>query len=443
MTTNVCRWVLALVLVVSGFVKAVDPVGSMYKLQEYVTAFSLGSYSDELLVFVALLQAALEFLLGICLLMGIYRRFTAWVTPPVMLFFTVLTMMIYWGDDVADCGCFGEAFTLSNGQTLVKNVLLLLLAVVVFLGRRRLVYCISSKSRWMVTIFAIFYIAFTGIVSLSHLPVIDFGLYTAGADLRALTEGIPGEYSVFDVYERGGETREWPEGERPDSSWAYVESRMELVKEPEPAVINDFTLLDWEMDTDAAPELLADSGYVCVVVIEDVEKASVSSVDKINELYDYCLEDSVPFVAASASEDDAIGLWRKRTGAEYPVLWIDGLAARKIVRANPGLLLIKDGAVAGKWNVADLPAVEEYSVSATGMPDGVYTAVEYMRGWHFWLLLLVLPLLFIVVVDIVANRKRDGKRGGSQQGDDDGDKAVEAVRGNVAQQEPVAGTDDI
>ena len=417
--TNVCRWVLALVLIVSGFVKAVDPVGSMYKLQEYVDAFSLGVFSDEFLMLAAMLQAALEFLLGISLLMGIYRRFVTWFTPLVMLFFTVLTFVIYRGDAVTDCGCFGDAVTLSNGETFAKNVLLLLLSLVVFLGRRRLVYYISSKSRWMVTLFAIFYIAFAGIVSLSHLPVVDFSPYAVGEDLRALTEGTPGEYSVVDVYGRDSVLLEVADGELPDSSWTYIESRPVLVKEAVPPVIGDFAILDWEADLDVVPELLADSGYVCVVVIEDVERASVSSVDKINELYDYCLDTDVPLIAATASEDDAIELWRKRTGAEYPVLWTEEAVARKMIRANPGLVLIKDGVIAGKWNVADLPAVEVYSASATGMPDGVDTLLGYVQGWRFWILLLVLPLLFIVVVDALACRN-DGKEGdGAMQPEND------------------------
>lgn len=417
--TNVCRWVLALVLIVSGFVKAVDPVGSMYKLQEYVDAFSLGVFSDEFLMLAAMLQAALEFLLGISLLMGIYRRFVTWFTPLVMLFFTVLTFVIYRGDAVADCGCFGDAVTLSNGETFAKNVLLLLLSLVVFLGRRRLVYYISSKSRWMVTLFAIFYIAFAGIVSLSHLPVVDFSPYAVGEDLRALTEGTPGEYSVVDVYGRDSVLLEVADGELPDSSWTYIESRPVLVKEAVPPVIGDFAILDWEADLDVVPELLADSGYVCVVVIEDVERASVSSVDKINELYDYCLDTDVPLIAATASEDDAIELWRKRTGAEYPVLWTEEAVARKMIRANPGLVLIKDGVIAGKWNVADLPAVEVYSASATGMPDGVDTLLGYVQGWRFWILLLVLPFLFIVVVDVLACRN-DGKEGdGAMQPEND------------------------
>lgn len=416
--TNVCRWVLALVLVVSGFVKAVDPIGSMYKLQEYVTAFSLGSFSDEMLTLVALLQAALEFLLGVSLFMGIYRCFVTWLAPLVMLFFTALTSVIYFSGRVVDCGCFGDALTLSNGETLAKNLFLTVLSLVVFFGRRRLAYNVSSKSRWMVTILATFYISLASLISLSHLPVVDFGPCAVGADMRVLTGGEPGEYGTVELYERDGESLEWSAGERPDSSWSYVGERTVVVKEPQNPLMGDLAILDWEADVDVLPGLIADSGYVCIVMIEDVVKASVSSVDKVNELYDYCLEKEIPFVAATTSDDDDIVFWRKRTGAEYPILWIEEGASRRVMRANPGLLLLKDGVVAGKWNVADLPAVEKYSVSSTGMPDGVRTLLGYMRGWRFWLLLLVLPLLFISTVDVAACRK-DNKACAASRNDKD------------------------
>ena len=414
--TNLCRWVLALVLVVSGFVKAVDPIGSMYKLQEYVTAFSLGSFSDEMLTLVALLQAALEFLLGVSLFVGIYRSFVTWLTPLVMLFFTALTAVIYYSGRIVDCGCFGDAVTLSNGETFAKNLILALLSFVVFCGRRRLVWNVSSKSRWMVTIFMTFYISLAGLVSLSHLPVVDFSPYAVGADMRMLTEGKPGVYEMVCVYERDGESCEMPRGELPDSSWKRVAERAVLVEEAVAPVIGDFAILDWEADVDVVPDLLADSGYVCIVVVEDVGKASVSSVDKINDLYDYCLEKDIRFVAATASDDDDVVLWRKRTGAEYPILWIEEGVARKMMRANPGMMLMRDGRIVGKWNVADLPDVEVYAASSTGMPDGVKGFWGYMRGWRFWLLLLLLPLLFVKLVDVVACRvKGDSKAGGDEQ----------------------------
>lgn len=400
--TNVCRWLLGLVLMVSGFVKAIDPVGSMYTLQEYADAFSTGTFSDGFMTFAVMFQSALEFLFGVFLFMGIYRRFSACLAPLVMLFFTALTFLIYWEDKISDCGCFGEAFTLSNGETLLKNVFLLLLSVVVFLGRRRFVYCISSHSRWMVTIFAIFYISLAEAMSFIHLPVLDFSLYAAGNDLRRMTEVPAGEHRIVDVYEFDGELREYHEGEQPDTLGNFVESRSEFVGEPALPLINDFAILDWEEDFDVVPEILADSGYVCVIAIENVEKASVSRVDKINELYDYCLENGIPFYATTASDGEVLELWRKRTGAEYPIYWTDEAVLRRMIRANPGLVLLKNGLIVGKWNVADLPAVELYAASSTGMPDGVLTYVEKMRGLGFWIPMLIVPLLFIAVVDILA-----------------------------------------
>lgn len=401
---NVCRFVLSLMLVVSGFVKAVDPMGSMYKLREYAAAFSVDLFTDDWLLFFGIMQAVLEFLLGIFLLMGVYRKVVAYAVPAVMLFFTVLTAVIYFGGEVEDCGCFGEAITMTNGETLAKNVFFLLLSVPLFLGRKNFVYNISSKSRWMVTLFALFYIAAVEVLSLSHLPVVDFGRYPLGANLRELTQGTPDEYRVLYRYEREGEVCELPEGETPDSSWVCVGSRSEIVKEGVEPVLADFSVVDWENDSDLSGELLADTGYVCVVAVERVEYASVSRVDKINDMYDYCFERNIPFCVATASDDENIGLWRKRTGAEYPIFWTDELVLRNMIRSNPGVLLLKNGVIVGKWNVADLPAVEDFVWSPTRMPDSLPTLIEEMRGWRFWTLLLVAPLLFIVLVDVVICR---------------------------------------
>lgn len=401
---NVCRFVLSLMLVVSGFVKAVDPVGSMYKLREYTAAFSIELFSDDWLLFFGILQAAVEFLLGVFLLMGVYRKLVAYAVPAAMLFFTVLTTIIYFGGDVKDCGCFGEAVAMTNGETLAKNFFFLLLSLPLLLGRKNFVYNISSKSRWMVTLFALFYIALVEMLSLSHLPVVDFGRYSVGADLREMTQGVPDEYRVVYRYEREGETMELPEGEQPDSSWVCVGSRSEIVKEGAAPVLPDFSVVDWERDCDLSEELLADTGYVCVVAVERVEDASVSRVDKINDMYDYCLEKDVPFYVTTASDDENVELWRKRTGAEYPIFWTDELVLRNMIRSNPGVLLLKDGVIVGKWNVADLPAVEELEESPTRMPDRLPTLIEEMRGWRFWMILLVVPLLLIVAVDVLVCR---------------------------------------
>lgn len=404
LATNACRFVLALVLAVSGFVKAVDPIGAMYKMKEYMVLFSVDAPSEDWAMFFAVVQAALEFLLGVFLLTGVYRKFVSAAAPLLMMFFTLLTLFIYANSSVDDCGCFGEAVTLTNGETFAKNVALLLLSLVVFLGRKRFVYNVSSRCRWMVTIYSIFYIAIVQIMSFSHLPVIDFSRYAIGTDLRRLAQGTPDEYMVYYTYERNGETMELPENEVPDSTWTCVSSRAEVVKQGEKPIVGDFSIVDWEEDYDATEEMLADTGYVCFIVIERLETASVSRVDKINDLYDYCLENDIPFYAATASDNDEIELWRKRTGAEYPLYWSDEALLGRIIRANPGMLLLKNGVIAGKWNVADLPSIETFAASPVKVVEKSDTAVEYMKGWTFWILALVLPIIFFCLVDLFVCR---------------------------------------
>lgn len=404
--TNISRFVLAMVLMVSGFVKAVDPMGAMYKLQEYASAFSADILSDDWMLFYAILQAALEFLAGIFLLLGVYRKPLSVFVLLMFLFFTPFTLYIAIAGPVDDCGCFGDAVTLTNTETFLKNLFLLLLAVAIFLGRRRFVYNISSKSRWMAVIFSIFYIALLEGVSLSHLPVVDFRPYAVGNDLRGMVQASYDTYEVVSVYEKDGERREFSEDNIPDSSWLFVESRSELVTKGEKPLISDFSIVDWDEDYDIAEDVLADTGYVCILAIEEVEKASVSRVDKINDLYDYCLENSVPFYAATSSEEEAIALWRRRTGAEYPIYWADASMLRTMVRANPGLLLLKNGVVVGKWDSADIPDIELLPASPTRMPDKVSTLFTRVRGLRFWLLFLAVPLLLIAAGDALAFRRK-------------------------------------
>lgn len=404
--TNISRFVLAMVLMVSGFVKAVDPMGAMYKLQEYASAFSADILSDDWMLFFAILQAALEFLAGIFLLLGVYRKPLSVFVLLMFLFFTPFTLYIAIAGPVDDCGCFGDAVTLTNTETFLKNLFLLMLAVAVFLGRRRFVYNISSKSRWMAVIFSIFYIALLEGVSLSHLPVVDFRPYAVGNDLRGMVQASYDTYEVVSVYEKDGERREFSEDNIPDSSWLFVESRSELVTKGEKPLISDFSIVDWDEDYDIAEDVLADTGYVCILAIEEVEKASVSRVDKINDLYDYCLENSVPFYAATSSEEEAIALWRRRTGAEYPIYWADASMLRTMVRANPGLLLLKNGVVVGKWDSADIPDIELLPASPTRMPDKVSTLFTRVRGLRFWLLFLAVPLLLIAAGDALAFRQK-------------------------------------
>ena len=414
---NISRLVLAVVLIVSGFVKAVDPVGTMYKLQEYASVFSLDTLSNDWLLFFAIVQAAMEFLLGVFMLTGIYRKVVPLFSMMMLLCFTPLSYYIMSNGSLDDCGCFGDAVELDNNTTFYKNLVLLFLSFLVFWKRRRFSLYISSKNRWLVVLFSFFYISVLQGVSLSFLPVLDFRPYAEGNNLRELTQGTLDEYAVYYLCEKDGVQQEFLQDNMPDSSWSVLSSRSEVVTEGKKPVIGDFSIIDWEYDYDIAEEILADTGYVCLVVIEKMEEAAVSRIDKVNDLYDYCLENAVPFYAATSSSDEEIELWRKRTGAEYPICWADESLLRRIIRANPGLLLLKDGVIVSKWNASDIPSVEEIADSPTKMPDKVDTLFDHVRGWRFWVNCFLWPLAFIALVDVFSGKaKRKKARAASEKG---------------------------
>lgn len=412
MLTNSCRVVLALVLVFSGFVKAVDPKGTMYNLQEYLLAFSVDSYSNEWLLLFATIFAAVEFLLGIFLLLGVYRKFVSAIVFVLFIFFTMLTCYIYVYNPIPDCGCFGDILVLSNKMTFIKNLFLLLLAVVVFLGRRRFVCNVSSKNRWAVVLYVISYIAFVEGLSIVHVPVIDFRQYKVGADLRVLTESVPDTYKLQALYERGEEQCLFNVDTLPGSDWTFVEMRSLLDVKGREAIIDNFSILDWNTDYDIAEDILIDTGYVCLVVSEFVEDASVNRIDRVNDLYDYCCENGVQFYMVTASDEENIELWQKRTGAEYNLHWADKSLLRDMTRANPGLVLIKDGVIKGKWTASDIPEPQQLF---NPVPKGVFLTYldNILQKWYSWLLLLGVPLSFMVYFDFLfirISRRKSAKK---------------------------------
>lgn len=404
MLTNICRVVLALVLVVSGFVKAVDPKGTMYKLQEYLEAFSLDNiFSEEWLLLFATILAAVEFLLGLFMLMGVYRKFVSTTVFVLFLFFTLFTSYVAVYDPVPDCGCFGDVWVLTNEQTLLKNVFLLLLAIIVFCGRRRFIRNVSYRNRWAVVLYSIFYIAFVEGLSLVHVPVIDFRQYKVGSDLRALTQSTPDRYKMVSLYERGEELCYFAEDTIPGDDWTFVEATSLLDVKGLPAVIDDFSILDWADDYDVAEDILSDTGYVCIIVSEAVENASVNRIDRVNDLYDYCLENRIQFYMVTSSDEADVELWQKRTGAEYNLHWADKNMLRDMTRANPGLVLIKDGVIRGKWTASD---ISEPQLLFNPIPKRGFLAFldNALQRWYSWLLLLAIPLLVLSYFDFLVVR---------------------------------------
>lgn len=401
---NICRFVLAVVFIFSGFVKAIDPFGSFYKIQDYLTAFNLISWFPGYwpLLF-AVLLAAIEFCAGIYLFLGIRRKISSTLAFLLMLVMTPLTFYLALADPVSDCGCFGDALMLTNWQTFGKNVVLLVAAVTVFRQWREITRFITLKMEWIFSMYTILFVFALSAYCLRNLPLLDFRPYKIGTNIKAGMEIPEGaKLSVLEttfVMEKDGTRKEFTLDNYPDSTWTFVETRT-IVKEKgyEPP-IHDFAMQSLTSGTDITDSVLTSRGYTFLLVAHRIEEADDSNIDLINEIYDYSVEHGYGFYALTSSPEDAIALWCDRTGAEYPFCQMDDITLKTIIRSNPGLLLIKDGTILNKWSDSQLP--DEY-VLTDSLDKLELGRQKYVNDWYtmgYVLLWFIVPLAFVIGAD--------------------------------------------
>ncbi len=353
--------VLAVVLIFSGFVKAVDPMGTQYKLADYLTALHLQMLTPDFLTLGAsVILSAIEFGMGICLLFGIRKTMSTTVTLLMMLLLTPLTLWVALADPVSDCGCFGDAIILTNWQTFSKNIVLLLMAFIVWKWPHDMVRLISTSSQWIATNYsAIFIIAVSG-WSFYDLPYLDFRPYHIGADLK--------------------------------TGW-------QKMMNGEESPYAEFFIQRLEDGEDITDSLLSQKGYVFLLIAPHVEKADDSQLDLINQMYEYAEDNEYPFYALTASGEKGIERWRDMTGAEYPFCQTDEITLKTIIRSNPGLILLKDGIIIRKWSHNNLPDEYEMTDRLEKLKIGKMPKETMAQKVLIIALWYILPLLLLTIAD--------------------------------------------
>lgn len=360
MTVNLCRIIVALTFIFSGFVKAIDPIGLQYKLQDYLGAIGIpGFLPDWMLLIMAVLLAAVEFCMGIFLLFAIQRRL---ISKLIVVFMSIMTLITVWlvvANPVKDCGCFGDALHLTNTETLVKNIILLGCSIVIMRRPLAMFRFISESNQWIVINYTIVFIFVSSGLSLYYLPLFDFRPYRIGTNIpRGMEIPKDAEQPLFEttfIMEKGGQRKEFTLNDYPDSTWKFIDSKTVQVKEGYIPPIHDFSIADRKTGKDLTDSVLRHKGYTFLLIAPYLERADDSNFGDIDQLYEYAQTYNIPFYCLTASTAKAIQRWRDITGAEYPFCITDETTLKTIVRSNPGLLLLKDGTIINKWSHNQLP----------------------------------------------------------------------------------------
>lgn len=354
------RMVLGLVFIFSSFVKGVDPLGTAYRVEDYLDAYGLYNLYEYALG-IAVFLILVEFLLGIAMLFRLQPRLASLGVLLIMIIFTFVTFFDALYNMVPDCGCFGDAVKLSNWGTFYKNIALIGLAVYVFAFRSHMACRRSVATQYL--ILAIFVGAFGWFnhYNLAHLPVIDFRDWKKGKDMR--NSGTD-QVKVYLTY-RNKLTDERQEFLSPNypwndslwmSEWTFESQRIddsEVVRK-HGIIMEDSLGNDWTDDIVGYP------GYQFILVSPDLEEANKEGMLRAGELYAHLLDTEAEFVLLCSSDYSIIEEYREACQINYNTYLGDDTELKAMIRSNPGMVLLHNGVVINKWHYNDFPSnIEE------------------------------------------------------------------------------------
>ncbi len=342
----------------SGLVKLNDPIGTEIKLEEYFTVFA-DSFSSIFSIFIpwalgiALFLIVLEIVLGVAVLLNYRMRWTAVVLLILMIFFTALTFFSAYTGKVTDCGCFGDAIPLTPWQSFYKDIILMVFVLHLFWHRKRYSPSLSTKANRTIVAFVGLLSVLVGWYAIEHLPYIDFRPYKIG---NSIPQNMIAEENPIVEYRfmKDGEEVTSEKYLMPEDGYEYIDATILNEKESTPK-ITDYQVVDLE-GNDFTEESF--QGTKLLLLFQDISKADNDSMYAIRKLIDVA-DGKYDVMAFTASGPDAFESYRHEHQLAVPYYFVDATVLKAMIRSNPGVLLVKDGIVIGKWHENDVPDPDE------------------------------------------------------------------------------------
>ncbi len=364
---HLARYLVGLTFIFSGFIKGIDPWGSAYKFTDYLTAMHLDWLEWAAFPLGVLLSFA-EFAIGVALVFNVFLRLFSKLALLFMVIFTGLTLWIAIENPVTDCGCFGDALVISNWETFYKNIVLLILAIIVYYYRNKMKGLPGKKKGYVLSGLTVIAYAAIVIHSYNHLPPIDFRPFKVGTNIpeaMSVPEDAPqDEYENIFYYKnkKTGEVEQFTEENYPwqdTVNWEFDNMESFLLIEGYDPPIHNFRIETPEGD-DILDFFLYDENYVFMVIAHDLSKSDAESQEVINSLARWAMDQGMQFIGLTSALPDESEEFTQKHNVPYEFFNTDEITLKTIVRSNPGLIIIKDATIVAKYHYNDIPSPEDF-----------------------------------------------------------------------------------
>lgn len=367
---DVSRWIVGLTLLFSSFSKGVDPLGTSYKIQEYMTAWSIGSFSFEwalpMATFLSVAMITLEFFVGVLLITNCWRKLGAWLLLLMMSFFTITTFIDALTNKVTDCGCFGDMVKLTNWETFGKNVVLMVFTIIVFCCRSKFSKKRTFERDILVAFFSIGVAINFQLYNIANEPILDFRSWKIGNRMMPEEKGEVVTYLKY-KNKTSGEIDEFTSDKLMDyykdtawvSNWEFVDSRIE---DPNEIYADGFSMMD-PTGEDYAKDIIGSPDYVLIATIHHLNDIDDKGIRRMKQVYRYAQERGlymVLLVSVSSSQTEVVDFLLENKMDNIDFYYADEKAIETMLRSNPGFILLRNSVVVNKWhhsNVGDLIAM--------------------------------------------------------------------------------------
>jgi uncharacterized membrane protein YphA (DoxX/SURF4 family) len=366
--TLILRILTGVLFIFSGIIKANDPLGFGYKLEEYFVEF--GMDWDWLLSIKTFLAAAIcvfEVVLGVALILGYKMVLVTWLSLLMMVFFTILTGASAIFDIVRTCGCFGDAIPLTPWQSFYKDLILDAIILLLFIKRKEIKPFLPEKINATIILLSIFGTIYFTVYVTRYLPVWDFRPYKVGNNIPELMKLPPNaKPSVYEniLYYKNkntGKVEEFTEQNYPwddEENYEFVDRKTKLIEKGDEPKIHDFNILT-EDGFDITEDILNDPEPIFVVIMYDLNLTNVEGLKKVNTFAQDCYNKGYNIIALTATGFEKINELKKKYNLVFDFYNTDEVTLKTIVRSNPGVILLRQGTIEGKWSFRDLPDPEQ------------------------------------------------------------------------------------
>jgi uncharacterized membrane protein YphA (DoxX/SURF4 family) len=362
---TICRILVGVLFIISGFIKANDTLGFSYKLDEYFTVFNM-PFLQIFSVPMAQFICVIEIVLGFATLVGWRMNLVSWLLLLMIIFFTFLTFYSAYFDVVKDCGCFGDALKLKPWESFGKDVALLILIAPIFLWKNKIKPLFSlSFAKWSTLVSLVISVFFT-YQTYSHLPMIDFRPYAIGKNIKdgmtlppgAITDSV----EIMFKYKKmaDGTMHEFGMNSLPEDldKYEFVDRFDKVLRVGDKPKIHDFAITDAQ-GVDHIETFLNNPDYSFMLVAYDLKKSNKKIQEKVNAFAKKCADNKIQFFGITSTVAAETDMFRHENQNMFDYYFCDGTTLKTIIRSNPGLVMLKNGTVINMWHHNDFPEFEE------------------------------------------------------------------------------------